>query len=110
MVNVKITFVWLRVRLIRVERANVLKVNAACILTSKMDERHELTNSMEQSPPREANSSSASQGIPGILGNLKVYCRIHKPPPLVHSLSSNGSVHVRGLVKSSVTFKFFYGE
>jgi len=68
-----------------------------------MDERHEMTNSMEQSPPWEPNIYSASQGFPTILRNPKVYYRIHKPPPLVPSLSSNGSVHVRGLVKSSVT-------
>jgi hypothetical protein len=110
MVNVKITFVWLRVRLISVKRANVLEVNATCILTSKMDERHELTNSMEQSPPWEANSSSASQGIPGILGNPKAYCRVHKPPPPVPSLSSNGSVHVRNHCCRAKAISIRYSE
>lgn len=51
MVNVKITFVWLRVRLVWVIRAKVLELTATCILTSKIDELHELTNSMEQSAP-----------------------------------------------------------
>jgi hypothetical protein len=51
MANVRITFVWLRVRVVWVIRSNVLEVTAACILTSKMDELHELINAMYQSAP-----------------------------------------------------------
>jgi hypothetical protein len=38
---------------------------------------------MEQRPSWEANSFSASQEIPRILGHPEVYYRIHKSPPPV---------------------------
>jgi hypothetical protein len=42
MVNVKIAFFWLRVRLVWMIGANVVEVTATCIVTSEMDELHEL--------------------------------------------------------------------
>jgi len=42
---------------------------------------------MEQSPSWEVNRFSASQKIPRILGNPKIYYHIHKYPPPVPTLS-----------------------
>jgi len=52
-----------------------------------------LTYSMEQSPSWEANWSAASQEIPRILWNPKVYYRIHKCSPLVPILGQLDPVH-----------------
>jgi hypothetical protein len=43
----------------------------------------ETANSIEQSPPLEANGHSASQEVPCILSNLKVHYYVHKSLPLV---------------------------
>jgi hypothetical protein len=55
---------------------------------------HTLTHSMEQSPFWEANVFAASQEIPRILWNPKVYYRIHKCPLIVPILSQLNPVHI----------------
>ena len=48
---------------------------------------------MEQNPSWEANSSSASQGIPCIWWNLKVHDHVHNSPQLVPILCQIHPVH-----------------
>jgi len=49
---------------------------------------------MEQSP-REANRSLASQAVPCILWNPKVYYRVYNGPPLLHLLNQIDEVNVK---------------
>jgi hypothetical protein len=55
---------------------------------------HQLTYSMERSPPWEANRFSASQEILRILTNAKASYRTYTCPPHVPSLSQIDPVHV----------------
>jgi len=48
---------------------------------------------MEQSPPIEANSHSASQQIPRFLWSQKDHDRVHKSPPLASFLTQMNSVY-----------------
>jgi hypothetical protein len=52
-----------------------------------------ITNSMQHSPPWEANSHSASQNILRLLWNLKVHCHVHNSLPLFPTLSQMNPVH-----------------
>ena len=49
---------------------------------------------MVQSPSWEANWFAASQEIPRILWNPKVYYRTHKRPPPVRNLGQPNPVHI----------------
>jgi len=64
----------------------------------------EVTNTMEQNAPWEANSSSASQEIPHILRKLKVHYHIYESPPLLPVMSQINPIHA----PSPISWKFIF--
>jgi len=53
-----------------------------------------ITNSVEQSPPEEANSHLASQQIPRLLWTSKFHYRVHNSLLLVRFLSQMNPVRI----------------
>jgi len=66
------------------------------------------SNSMEQSPSREAKCFSASQEVPRILWNPKVHCHIHKSPLPLSLLSHINPVHALHLTSVRSILLFFH--
>jgi hypothetical protein len=64
--------------------------------------------SMEQGPSWEANRFSASQKIPRILWNPKVYCRTYTCPPPVPVLSQLDQVHTPTTYFPKVHFNIIF--
>jgi len=63
---------------------------------------------MVQSPSWEANLFAASQEIPRILRNPKVYYRTHKPPPTVPILGQTNPVHIPTSHTESYYYYYYY--
>jgi hypothetical protein len=63
---------------------------------------------MELNSSREATSCAATQELPSILCNPKVYYRVHKSPPLVSILSQINRVHTTPSYRSKTHFNIVH--
>jgi hypothetical protein len=70
---------------------------------------HQVTHSLVQlSPSWGAANCAGTQEIPSILWNPKVHYRVHKTPPLVHTLSPINPVHTIPSYLSKIHFNIVH--
>jgi len=67
-----------------------------------------LTNSVEYSPSREANSPLASQEIPRLSWNPMVHYHVHRSPQLVPVLSQMSQVYTLKSCSSKTSFNIIF--
>jgi hypothetical protein len=63
---------------------------------------------MGQCPTREANSRSATQEIPSLFVNRKIYYSGHKSPTLLHIMNKINPVHTDTLFKIQLQYRKLY--
>jgi len=77
-----------------VREGHCIQNELAYVILIQPTELHSvLSNFLEQCPPWEANSQSASEEIPHTLWNPQVHYHVHKSPSLVPVLSQMHPVH-----------------